>query len=491
MQTEIVNRFNLVDEPWIPVADKGLVSLRQIFSDSSLKKLHGDPVLKIAITKLLLAIVQASFTPVNNDEWQVLGPNGFAEKANNYLENFKNRFWLFGNEPFLQMPMIEKAVIQNYGVLQFDTATGNTTILQQSQKERALTDAEKAQLLVLVMSFALGGKKKDNSVILSSGYTGKGKTSKPGPSLGNYGYLHNFLAGRNLTETLWLNIITKEQISEITSFSAGLGIPPWERMPSGENCNIANQLKNSYIGRLVPLSRFLLLKVDGLHHSEGIQYPSHKEGGFDLTIAVDHSKEPKVIWANIEKKPWRQLPSLLSFFNLDNKKNYDCKQLRFGIFRARSSVPKFGIWSGGVSVDHQTGEQFVKGNKDYIESEFSFSSESCGETWFNLLKEEMNSLDEISKILYGATSGYFRQLKTDGKKIADLASNLFWQLCEQVFQDLVDACADKTGQKSKTFRKTFALFIDKAYNTYCPKETARQLDAWAANRPNLSKYLSV
>ena len=38
-------------------------------------------------------------------------------------------------------------------------------------------------------------------------------------------------------------------------------------------------------------------------------------------------------------------------------------------------------------------------------------------------------------------------------------------------------------------RKVFAGFFYQAYDHYSPKETARQLDAWAQSRPNLSKYL--
>ena len=38
------NRFNLVDEPWIPVADVGRVSLRQVFANPSYRSLGGNPV---------------------------------------------------------------------------------------------------------------------------------------------------------------------------------------------------------------------------------------------------------------------------------------------------------------------------------------------------------------------------------------------------------------------------------------------------------------
>ena len=55
------------------------------------------------------------------------------------------------------------------------------------------------------------------------------------------------------------------------------------------------------------------------------------------------------------------------------------------------------------------------------------------------------------------------------------------------FQDLVNACDD--ADQARAMRPVFARFVHKAYDTHCPNDTARQLDAWAKNRPNLSKYL--
>ena len=65
--------------------------------------------------------------------------------------------------------------------------------------------------------------------------------------------------------------------------------------------------------------------------------------------------------------------------------------------------------------------------------------------------------------------------------------NLFWQLCERQFQSLVNAC--DSAEQVRTLRPVFAGFVHKAYDSYCPNDTARQLDAWAKNRPNLSNYL--
>ena len=73
METNAERRFNLVDENWIPVAGENLVSLRRVFTDHSLMALGGNPVEKIALTKLLLAIAQTAYTPKDEEEWARLG----------------------------------------------------------------------------------------------------------------------------------------------------------------------------------------------------------------------------------------------------------------------------------------------------------------------------------------------------------------------------------------------------------------------------------
>lgn len=75
------NRFNLIDEAWIPVADCGQVSLRQIFIDPHLRKLGGNAVQKIALTKLLLAIAQSAATPEDDNAWREMGWQGMADKC--------------------------------------------------------------------------------------------------------------------------------------------------------------------------------------------------------------------------------------------------------------------------------------------------------------------------------------------------------------------------------------------------------------------------
>jgi len=490
----VIENFSLIESPWIPIVDVGRVSLKDIFSRRDYRALGGNPVQKIALTKLLLAIAQAAVTPEDDEAWAELGAEGLAAKCLAYLDKWHDRFWLYGDRPFLQMSAIQAASIQSFGAVLAEIATGNTTVLTQTQTEKSLSDADKALLIVSLMGFGLGGKKTDNSVVLSQGYTGKandkGKpaTGKPGPAVGFMGVMHNFLIGQSVAETLWLNLLTAEQIQKMRIYSGGLGTAPWEVMPTGEACETAKALQTSLMGRLLPLSRFCLLAETGLHYSEGIAHQGYKESMVDPSVSVDYSgKDPKVIWVDPEKRPWRFLTALLGFLAQTGSSGFNCYQLRFGLPRGRARVETLGIWSGGLRVSSNAGEQYVSGTDDFVESVIMLPQDIFGTLWFANLQQEMTELDQLSKIVYSATLNFFKNQNMDGKAQAGLASNLFWQLCERRFQELVNVCDD--FNQAQALRKNFAGFANQAYDRFCAHDTARQLDAWAKNRPNLGKYL--
>lgn len=484
--------FNLIDEPWIPVADKGRVSLRQVFTEPGLRALGGNPVEKIALLKLLLAIAQAAATPDDEDAWRAMGADGLASKCIAYLEQWHDRFDLYGERPFLQMPAIAAAKVKSYGTVLLGIATGNTTRLTDSQAERVLDDADKAVLLVCQMSFALGGKQVDNSVVLSNGYVGKTKSGKPGPAVAHMGLLHTFLQGESVWKSLWLNLFVRDQIERSQRFPEGVGTAPWEQMPAGEDDAIARELKQSLLGRLVPLCRFCLLAEDGLHYSEGINHPGYKDGVCDPTAAVNWSgKEPKALWVNPEKRPWRELTALLGFLAQQRSAGFECMQLAAGVGRACENVEAFGVWSGGLQVTNDMGEQQAKQGNDFVESLIILHSAELGDLWFVQLQTEMAALDELAKGLYGRVLGYFKAQLVDGADLAAQATHLFWQLCEREFQTLLDHCeqGEANAKARAQLRRRFASYAQQAYDRYCPKDTARQLDAWARCRPNHGKYL--
>ena len=131
------NRYNLLDEAWIPIADMGKAGLLRVFGGRECRALGGTAVQKIAVLKLLIAIAQAAATPQDTQEWAAMGPDGLGERCTAYLKLWRNAFWLYGDKPFLQMPACSKAELKPYGTAMPQVASGNTTLLTQLQLEPA------------------------------------------------------------------------------------------------------------------------------------------------------------------------------------------------------------------------------------------------------------------------------------------------------------------------------------------------------------------
>ena len=488
------NRYNLLDEAWIPIADMGKAGLLRVFGGRECRALGGTAVQKIAVLKLLIAIAQAAATPQDTQEWAAMGPDGLGERCTLYLEQWRDAFWLYGDKPFLQMPACSKAELKPYGTAMPQVASGNTTLLTHLQLEPIMSDASRALLLVEQMGFGLGGK-ADTKVVLSSGYKKK-NISSPGAFLSSSGLLHSFLIGDSVLETIWLNLFTRLNITSIEHWRDGLGSAPWENMPQGEDCPIANSLKYSFMGRLVPLSCFCLLKEEGLHYVEGINHPSYKEKMIDPSLAY-HSTQAKVLWVDPKKKPWRQLTALLSF--LDNNKkehsHFRCLFLKIGISRLEQcDLKRIGIWSGGLKVSGGViGKHFFAGDDDCIESEtwLEVKAFSNGEPWFSRFNIQMESVEKKAYGVYKATKKYFSDLKVQGKQgdaHAAEASGLFWQLVEPTFQELIQACYDDDKERLAKLMGTYAVFAGTAFDESCPHGTARQFEAWARHRPGFGMF---
>lgn len=479
------NVFNLVDEAWVPTADGTLISLADVFAGKGGDGLGGNPMQKIALTKFLLAIAQTA-CPLNDDDaWLDLDPQTLGDTCRAYLERQREAFWLYGARPFLQMPAIAKAKKEPLGAFLPHICTGNTTLLQDMQKEAGLGLPERALLVVVLSGYCLGGKQADNSVVLSPGYTekrndkGKPATGKAGAWMGYAGFLHHFLQGQSLLETIKLNLLTREDLDR-TPLTGGFGTPPWERMPVGEDCETARALRNSLMGCLVPLSKFLLLGEDDIQCTDGIKYPGHLQNYFNPSIGLKpndgSSKTAKAtaLWTNPEKLPWRTLPALLAFLNKES--GMDCAGVRLCFQRAREEADSLGIWAGGLAVKDTMGEQKVSGLNDFVDSLQFLPAKKLGSVWFCDLQNVMGRLDALSKSLYGATMAYFKELSVDGKAFAANATTQFWELCNRDAQAIFDFCSDPA--RMRELEQTFLQYARQVFTRTCPKDTARQLAAW-------------
>lgn len=491
------NRFNLVDEPWIPINDHPRVSLRELFINPDIPSVGGNAIQKLALLKLFLAIAQRAYTPSDDLDWQALESDGLAHVCLEYLEKNRNLFWLYGEKPFLQKPdLAERRTTKGDPIpvsalgrdYMPDLASDNDTILFESQQEQELTDAEKAVFIVTLMNYSLGGKRVAKDVPpWTEGYAGKTTSAKGAPSIGNYeGYLSSHLLGKSIIDTIWLNLFTRTQLEKFPQWKQDQLIPPWEEMPSGEDDASAKRLKGSFMATLCSMSRFVLLQDDGIIYVEGLQYPSHKEGWREPFMT--YSSEGKMLWCNPAKKPWRNLTALLSTSFSGTNSPFDCPQISLLLQRARRVRQVVGIWSGGLKVRTTAGDTSVKQTDDYIATELFLITEEIGEPWFASLENEMLGLDYLSRSLWSAANKYYEQLGSKKSPVIDKAQEMFWELCERHAQELVNVCDEQ--QEMQSLRRTFSGYAIQAYDKYCPNDSARQMIAWAQHTPNTHKYIS-
>ncbi|MEI7377671.1 type I-E CRISPR-associated protein Cse1/CasA [Dickeya chrysanthemi] len=522
------NRFNLIDEPWIPVADIGQVSLKEIFSNPQLRALGGNPVQKIALTKLLLAIAQSASTPIDDNDWRQTGWQGMAENCLSYLEKWHDRFYLYGEKPFLQMPEIKKLIDKRTSEKLLTARTPskisevecsgrakpigtgyypdiwaeNNSILFQTLSPKQLNDKELAMFLISIMNFPFGGKRVESNIQTLSGKSlGPLYSAPAGPSLGgSVGYLHCFGFVETLLESIWLNLFSKEQIDE-TSVWNSIGYAPWESMPVKESDDWSNQYSKTYMATLVALSRFVLLQDGGIYYMDGIQYLKVSEGWLEASLLINQSdSSPKAEYVNLDKKPWRDLPSWLTY---SSSNTVECIGLNWVKRRIKRESKILTVWVGGIRVTSNSGDQSVKKNDEFIESYFDINTEYLGKAETEQYKFEISQLSINTSYLKKSVERYFHQVgdpkptdvrkRTRAKEIASIAEKMMWQLCERHSQQLINACFSKKNNPDErvALRKTIAAYAIQVFDQMCPNDSARQMDAWAQSRPNFSKYLKA
>ena len=486
------NRFNLIDEKWIPIQGESPVSLLDIFSQNSPESLGGTAIQKLAMLKLFLAIAQRAKTPKDVHEWNMLRPEGLGKTCTAYLNTHHDQFYLYGEKPFLQIPILAQAktmkgeplpimpIGRNYHP---DIPSDNDSVINQIQINRVPTDADKILFILSIMNYAFAGKRTTHMLPLTEGCPTKKLSAASGPTLGNFfGYQNNCLWGTNILETVWLNLFTREDLIKFPQWADDSLIPPWEEMPTGEDDYIARRLKNSFMGTLIAMSRFVLLKEDGILYTDGLQYPSFKQGWREPFLAI--KSEDKVQYLSTSKRPWRDLDSLLALSLTTTTNGYVCPQIQVCLQRARNAVPTIGIWSGGLKVRANAGDQSVKQDDDFIESLVWLDTSVLGEPWFITLENEMKWLEYTGYILKKSVKNYFTSLKETKATIYEKAAVCFWEYCETQFPEILDLCSDPESLPSK--REEIIQKGEEVYSRFCGKDTARQLTAWVKHHPRFS-----
>lgn len=482
--------FNLVSDKWIKLVPNEEVSLLEFFDREEAPQLGGTPIQKLVVFRLLLAILQRACFSEDEDDGddEELSIQQMKQAAIKYLTEKRGCFGLRDPErPFLQHPGITKANDDKsmpIAALLPGVCTGNATVLFDSNLiSENISDADMVYVLLQTVTFGMGGKKPDKSLVFSSGYTKK--SAPPSPSLGR-GWLHSFAVGADLYQTLRLNLVTPEMLDEERSLQflkKGIGVPPWEIMPVTEIGPDAQTYASTVIGWLVPISRFCRIFGNALYMTSGVEYPKIDTGICDLSVAtkdVGSGTKQTITAVRAQKTvaPWRQLDAILAFFKGGTARG--CRALNLAFHYQRKSVR--GIWCVGMQVSEQSGEQYMSGTDDFVESLFVISPDWLGQTFLDTYEKEMLKVDQIRKALYVCVCNYYKDMgsKELGAGFAARAQAEFWTLCADAGEKMIGVCG--TPQAFDNSRQ-FHAAARAAYDRVCPKTGTRQLVVYEKNRP--------
>ena len=128
--------------------------------------------------------------------------------------------------------------------------------------------------------------------------------------------IHAVIRGKDLLDTIHSNLMSKEQVVRFFGKKAW-GKPVWELMPSklADKAAIENATQ-TYLGRLVPLSRSIRLTDDcrSLILANGLEYAPFPEWREPTSTVVTRQikKQPTrvILPASVEKAAWRELHAL-------------------------------------------------------------------------------------------------------------------------------------------------------------------------------------
>ena len=477
--------MNLTIDPWIPSVmpdgTKNIVSLRDAFGKAAeIRDLACDPPQRIALMRLLICITQAGLDgPEDEKDWFEC-KDRIADKALNYLDKWRDRFELFGDNPFMQIPRLTVADgnLKPLDELDCRLARGHMSVLfdhEASPEGRDLSHDQLALALLTLLNFSPEGKLGQsiwNRITYSD-------STFAAPCIN---YAHTFVRAGDLLSTIHFNLLTKKgQVTGVSHLPNGVwGQPVWEKFPHDVNDKTAfKNAGNSYLGRLVPLSRFVSLAETSSRRC--IIGPIHKD------YRIDHLPAFREPWATVVRRKdretylrldkakhmWRELGSLLSLQKTDVGNSGSLSLCNLRDYFNRFPEKSVDLWVGGLKCS--------KGKfEDMLEWVFSIDP--------GLLKEEtmkkhtagIGLAEEGEGALIKAVKAYFPILKVNAKSTpTPMARQYFWDELNQQYSILQQTAENSSARLGDEWYALVLNAAKRAYLLVCPRQTPRQIEAYA------------
>ena len=472
--------MNLTTDPWIPAlrADgrRDLFSLQDLFAQAhELRDLSAKPHERVALMRLLLCITQAALDgPADEAEWEVCQPL-IQPRVRDYLKRSQAAFEMFGDgQRFLQFsdlqPGKESAEGNATTKLDLALATGNNSTLfdNSAGEKRTLHTARIATSLLTFQCFSPGGR------IGVAKWNGK---ETPGRGSSNHApctpssMVHTFILGDHLLAGILRNLLTKETVTDAYGADRW-GQPVWELPcePSGDNAAQANATL-TYLGRLVPLSRAIRLHDGGraLILAHGLDYPIFPAFREATATIVKRKAELAVLPASTARSLWRQLAAV----SVKRRAGADATGGPLALNHV-SDTADTTLWVGALVTDKAKIE-------DVVESTYSLPPGMFTDLGRAAYERGVAHAEEREGVLIQAVKGYAASLKI-GAPPYDRARRHFWTRVEQNLATLFALARDYNlvaDLPNSAWGKAVGDAARAAYEQSCPRQTPRQIEAYA------------
>ncbi len=483
--------MNLIVDPWIPAVrpdgTRALFSLREIFRQAdTLRDLSVRPHERIALMRLLICITQAALDgPEDQDALENCGDQ-IQPAVEKYLRKWEAGFKLYDEkQPFLQVPDLvpgkEKTEANPLTKLDLALATGNnTTLFDNMAGDIRLVTSQRAALNLLTFQcFSPGGR---IGVARWNGHETPGNgSSNHAPCLPS-AMLHALVIGDHLLSTIYRNLLSRQQVVDAFGFNKW-GVPIWEQPVLNLNDEAAVQnASGTYLGRLVPMSRAIRIHPDG--HSmilaNGLNYPIFPAFREPTATVIRRKDELALLPTSTGRSIWRQLSAVtvkrvaatdsvsgpLAMANVDQSR--DCT-----------------LWAGALVTEKAKIE-------DLVESVYSVPGTLFTEIGRAAYEKAVQYAEAAESAAIQAVKIYSVSLNVASPGY-DRARSAFWTLVEQNLSALFEVARVQIPPAQLPGcgwgRSVHAAAVQ-AYEHACPRQTPRQIQAYAAGLRRLHAHFA-
>lgn len=515
--------MNIAFDPWIPVVSTNgtpeLASLYEILAEGEkFADLAVRPHERVALMRLLLCVAHAALDgPKDYDEWCEV-PKRLPETVRKYLSKWKDSFEIFHKKiPWLQvaglssnasaLPFLDgSSGWTPVSKLNFSFATGSNATLFDHEgamsQERSIPLTETIVSMLAYQNFTVGGLM--GQVFWNGDRCGELANPKKlnGPVKSSDGpcvpasMVHAFLRKNNILGTIHFNLPTHEDVK----FSYGVqdfGMPLWEMLPTSLNdFNRINNATRTYLGRLTPLTRLILLHPSGntMLLGNGFSYPTFANGfpPEPSATVVIHKDERALLSYRPSKAIWRELAAVIVKRKAEGtggplslcaiQDGLDCDLVVAALARNKATIV------------------------DTVESVFQIPSRLRTTEGASTYESEVKIAESIARRLGWAVEDYRREidggwegrLKGAGPAKGELKAKLhanvtiyYWTTVEKNLDLLMNHIkvigSDDAIPLRDKWRKMLFSTACEAYRTVCGQETPRQIKAFAKGWQKLLK----